>query len=299
MAPQPAAAPAPPAPSLLQSTTRFASLPLSPQTQQAMAQGFGYEYCTPVQEKSIPVALQGYDVLARARTGTGKTLGFLIPAIESLVASGERVQPGTCAILVLSPTRELSTQISTEAKTLLRFHSGIAVQLMMGGTNAEKERRQMMGAGPSTLLVATPGRLEDHLTNTQGFAQRFLGLRTFVLDEADQMLDMGFRPTITKILAALPPPATRQTLLFSATVPTEMQQIAAKALRPGDQQRFVDCVGEGAEATVRPPSAPPAPAAACGCAVRLHTVPCLALLCLTLKRFVCPLLPLLEIARWT
>jgi len=223
-------------------------------TQAAMAQGFGYEYCSPVQEKSIPVSLQGFDVLARARTGTGKTLGFLIPAIESLVSatqSGERRQQGSCAILVLSPTRELSTQISDEAKKLLRFHQNIGVSIMMGGTNADKERRQMGsgGPGPQLLLVATPGRLEDHLYNTPGFRARFDDLRTFVLDEADQMLDMGFRPTITKILAALPPPAKRQTLLFSATVPKEMQQIASKALRPGDQQRFVDCVGEGAEQT--------------------------------------------------
>eukprot|EP01047_Picozoa_sp_COSAG01_P057514 COSAG01_NODE_6657_length_3560_cov_5.515458_2_plen_447_part_00 len=248
-----AASAPPPAPvaSLLQSTTRFASLPLSPPTQQAMAQVFGYEYCSPVQEMSIPVALQGFDVLARARTGTGKTLGFLIPAIDRLVFSGERVRKGDVAILVLSPTRELSTQISDEGKKLLRFHQLGGVTIMMGGTNADKERRAMGsgGPGPNALLVATPGRLEDHLYNTQGFRARCDNLRTFVLDEADQMLDMGFRPTITKILAALPPPANRQTLLFSATVPKEMQEIASKALRPGDQQRFVDCVGEGAEQT--------------------------------------------------
>jgi ATP-dependent RNA helicase MSS116 len=81
-------------------------------------------------------------------------------------------------------------------------------------------------AGPQSILVATPGRLEDHLYNANGFADRFLNMRTLVFDEADQMLDMGFRPTIEKILAVLPPPATRQTLLYSATVPTAMQQVS-------------------------------------------------------------------------
>ena len=99
---------------------------------------------------------------------------------------------------------------------------------MMGGTNADKERKQVGagGQGPNTILVATPGRLEDHLYNTNGFAARFTELRTLVFDEADQMLDMGFRPTIEKILLKLPSPNSRQTLLYSATVPTAMQQIA-------------------------------------------------------------------------
>jgi superfamily II DNA/RNA helicase len=94
----PVAAAMKPKNSLLQSDTKFAELGLSPQTMQAMNQGFGYEYCTPVQESSIPVAMQGFDVLARARTGTGKTLGFMIPAIERLNASGERRRPGTVAV---------------------------------------------------------------------------------------------------------------------------------------------------------------------------------------------------------
>jgi hypothetical protein len=229
--------------SMLQSDIKFSELNLSAGTMRAMNEGFGYEYCTPVQAASVPVAMAGFDVLARAKTGTGKTLGFMIPAIERLMLSAPARQ-GSVAILVLSPTRELTAQIAKEGKIITRYHPGLEVSVMMGGTNADKERKVMCsgGSGPAHILVATPGRLEDHLYNTRGFAGRFEDLRTLVFDEADQMLDMGFRPTIEKILRALPPPGTRQTLLYSATVPTAMQQIAKQALRPGEQQRFVDCV---------------------------------------------------------
>ncbi|KAJ1616752.1 P-loop containing nucleoside triphosphate hydrolase protein [Pavlovales sp. CCMP2436] len=235
----------------LTSNMRFCDLPLMAETQRAMAQGFGYEFCSPVQAEAIPLALQGYDLLARAKTGTGKTLAFLIPSIERIVRVG-LAGPGLCGLLILSPTRELTSQTAHEAKVITSHFSpglGLGVQVMIGGTNVKSETTQLVRAGSAAILIATPGRLESHLKDTQGYVGRFAHLRCLIFDEADQLLDMGFKPTIDKILRVLPPPATRQTLLFSATVPAVVKQIAASALRPGDQQRHIDCVGTAQDAT--------------------------------------------------
>jgi ATP-dependent RNA helicase MSS116 len=235
----------------LTSNTRFRDLPLSAEMQRALAQGFGYEFCSPVQEAAIPVALQGYDLLARAKTGTGKTLAFLIPSIERLARMG-LAGPGHCGLLVLSPTRELTAQTANESKILTSHFSAalrLTVQVMIGGTNVKTETNTLARSGSAAILIATPGRLESHLKETAGFQARFSGLRGMIFDEADQLLDMGFKPTIDKILRMLPPPATRQTLLFSATVPHTVKEIAAHALRPGDQQRHIDCVGSDLDAT--------------------------------------------------
>lgn len=235
----------------LTSNTRFRDLPLMRETQLAMAQGFGYEFCSPVQEAAIPVALQGYDLLARAKTGTGKTLAFLVPSIECVVRNG-LAGAGQCGLLILSPTRELTAQTAHEAKVLTSYFPaslGLGVQVMIGGTNVKSETSGLVSRGSAAILIATPGRLDAHLSDTAGYRGRFGSLRALVFDEADQLLDMGFKPTIDKILRALPPPASRQTLLFSATVPTTIKQIAAYALRPGDAQRHIDCVGSEHDAT--------------------------------------------------
>lgn len=235
----------------LTSNTRFRDLPLMAETQRAIAQGFGYEFCSPVQEAAIPVALQGYDLLARAKTGTGKTLAFLIPSIERVVRLG-LAGPGQCGLLILSPTRELTAQTAHEAKVLTSHFAptlGLGVQVMIGGTNVKSETTTLVSRGSAAIMIATPGRLEAHLADTSGFRGRFGALRMLVFDEADQLLDMGFKPTIDKILRAIPPPASRQTLLFSATVPSTIKQIAAYALRPGDAQRHIDCVGTEHDAT--------------------------------------------------
>ncbi|CAL4962607.1 unnamed protein product [Urochloa decumbens] len=183
----------------------------------------------------------GKDVLAKAKTGTGKTVGFLLPAIEVLSAL-----PRTTSInlLVMCPTRELANQVAAEAKKLLKYHRSLGVQVVIGGTKLPQEQRSMQ-ANPCQILVATPGRLKDHLENTPGFSTRIKGVKVLVLDEADRLLDMGFRRDIEKIIAFIP--KERQTLLFSATVPEEVRQISHVAMRKNYE--FINTVQEGDEET--------------------------------------------------
>lgn len=151
----------------------------------------------------------------------------MIPAVESI-----RNQPKAhVSILVLSPTRELANQIATEARALLTFHAGSKVVVFVGGTNVNADKRAISGA--VTVLVATPGRLIDHLQSTPGFANSLANIKVLVMDEADRLLDMGFKPAIDQILRSLPPKGNRQTLLFSATIPPAVVTIARNALRPG------------------------------------------------------------------
>ncbi|KAH9731615.1 DEAD-box ATP-dependent RNA helicase 31 [Citrus sinensis] len=184
----------------------------------------GYEKMTIVQEATLPVLLKGKDVLAKAKTGTGKTVAFLLPSIEVVIKSPpvdrDQKRP-PILVLVICPTRELATQAATEASTLLKYHPSIGVQVVIGGDSWAMfvfSRIQN-----SQILVATPGRLRDHIENTAGFATRLMGVKVLVLDEADHLLDMGFRKDIEKIIAAVP--KQRQTLLFSATVPEEVRQM--------------------------------------------------------------------------
>jgi superfamily II DNA/RNA helicase len=207
------------------SDSTFDSLSLHPPLQRAITEVFHYERMTLVQQLAIPVCIDSADrdVVAKARTGTGKTLGFLLPALHR-VLSGPPSPGATCPILVLSPTRELATQTAEEAKDLLRFVSPSKVMTVLGGTSMPKDVASFQQA-PPVLLVATPGRLDDHLNNTAGVREMLTALCVLVMDEADQLLDRGFRPSIVKILAMLPPPGTRQTLLFSATFPAELQEV--------------------------------------------------------------------------
>lgn len=207
----------------------------------------GYEKMTVVQEATLPIILKGKDVLAKAKTGTGKTVAFLLPSIEVVAkippASRDSKRP-PILVLVICPTRELATQAANEANTLLKYHPSIGVQVVIGGTRLALEQKRMQ-ANPCQILVATPGRLRDHVENTAGFATRLMGVKVLVLDEADHLLDMGFRKDIEKIIAAVP--KQRQTLLFSATVPQEVRQICHIALRRDHE--FVDTVGEDTEQT--------------------------------------------------
>ena len=202
-----------------------------------------YELMTKVQEAALPACLTGRDVLARAKTGTGKTLAFLIPSIERLARAPGGVPAGGVHVLVLSPTRELAVQISREADALLTHHA-LACQCVYGGTNMRSEQTRL-ASRRCDVLVATPGRLVDHIQNTPGCAARLAHVCVAVLDEADQLLDMGFRDSLDKILAALPP--SRQTLLFSATLPPSVRSVAAAALRR--DHVFVDTVGDDATQT--------------------------------------------------
>ncbi|KAK3130530.1 hypothetical protein QOZ80_6BG0494720 [Eleusine coracana subsp. coracana] len=228
------------------SQKRFDECPLSPLTLKGV-KAAGYERMTAVQEATLPIILQGKDVLAKARTGTGKTVAFLLPAIEVV----SKLTPVDCdqkrppiSVVVVCPTRELADQAAAEANKLLKFHPSIGVQLVIGGTRMALEQKRMH-TNPAQILVATPGRLRDHMENTPGFATRLMGVKVLILDEADRLLDMGFRTDIEKIVAALP--KQRQTLLFSATVPDEVRQVCYIAMKR--DLEFVNTVQEGSEET--------------------------------------------------
>ncbi|KAK9202218.1 hypothetical protein WN944_017428 [Citrus x changshan-huyou] len=228
------------------SESRFDQCSISPLSLKGIKDA-GYEKMTIVQEATLPVILKGKDVLAKAKTGTGKTVAFLLPSIEVVIKSPpvdrDQKRP-PILVLVICPTRELATQAATEASTLLKYHPSIGVQVVIGGTRLALEQKRMQ-ANPCQILVATPGRLRDHVENTAGFATRLMGVKVLVLDEADHLLDMGFRKDIEKIIAAVP--KQRQTLLFSATVPEEVRQICHIALKRDHE--FINTVEEGSEET--------------------------------------------------
>ena len=164
-------------------------------TSRALREAFKFELMSKVQAATLPLVLDGRDLFAKAKTGSGKTLGFLVPAVEALArASGGQPCRGI-GVLVVSPTRELATQILKEAETLLTFHRGLmSAVAVIGGRpiNGEANRMKRVGGGISLdILVGTPGRLVDHIQNTPGFAAALKNTRMLVLDEADRLLDMG------------------------------------------------------------------------------------------------------------
>ena len=215
----------------------FADLDISAGLRQNIA-ALGHRTATLVQTASLPALLAGEDVVAKARTGTGKTLAFLIPTIERLMIS-EAESPDQIRALVLSPTRELAAQIAEAAESLVAG-SPIRVVCVFGGTSMTKDRRLL--AGHVDLLVATPGRLWDHMENER-LTPRLRTLQTLILDEGDRLLDQGFSKQIGDIVRCLPP--KRQSLCFSATMPPELSSVLGRALRPG--HRVIDCVGSAAQ----------------------------------------------------
>jgi ATP-dependent RNA helicase MSS116, mitochondrial len=222
----------------------FASLPVSENLIRGVVEKMGYTQLTEVQSKSLPGILSGKDCLARAKTGTGKTLAFLIPAIERLLRRIEntkgRKPTNAISTLILSPTRELANQIGKEAIKLLHFLPNHRVVTLTGGTNRNTDIRNMNNS--ITILVATPGRLVDHLDNTEGIAERCQLIDTLVLDEADVLLEMGFKPALDRIMSYIGHHENRQTLLFSATISSAVQQIAATVLHSGYTK--IDTIGE-------------------------------------------------------
>ena len=178
---------------------------------------------TPIQAQTIPLLLEKRDVIGIAQTGTGKTAAFALPIIHHLAANRVRPQPKTCRVLVLSPTRELSGQILDSFRTYGR-HLRLQTALAIGGVSMGAQVRSLLNG--VDVLVATPGRLLDLM---QSNALRLSGVEVFVLDEADRMLDMGFIRDIRKIAAKLP--AERQTLLFSATMPADIAELARQMLK--------------------------------------------------------------------
>ncbi len=179
----------------------------------------GYTTPTPIQAKAIPIILTGRDLIGCASTGTGKTAAFLLPILERLAG------PKTvgCRALILSPTRELAMQIDEQALAL-GYHLGLSAVSVVGGVDMGPQEHALKQG--SDMIVATPGRLLDHMRFNSA---NLSNVEVLVLDEADRMLDMGFLPDVQRILAALP--ATRQTLLFSATLSPRILELAGSIMR--------------------------------------------------------------------
>jgi len=198
-------------------TTSFDNLGLSAEVLRAVRDA-GYTTPTPIQAQAIPLVLKGRDVMGLAQTGTGKTAAFTLPIVDRLIDGPRRTRA-----LVLTPTRELCVQVEESVHKYAK-HSELAVVSVYGGVPLEPQQK-MLRAGVD-IVVATPGRLIDHL-EPQNVV--FDDLEVLVLDEADRMLDMGFAPQINRIVSDVP--KYRQTLLFSATMPPEVEALARKYLR--------------------------------------------------------------------
>ncbi|MEO8910838.1 MAG: DEAD/DEAH box helicase [Gemmatimonadaceae bacterium] len=204
----------------------FAELDLAPEVLQAVRDA-GYTHPTPIQQQAIPLALAGRDLIGLAQTGTGKTAGFTLPIIHNLISapltdeSGEPVH--RVRVLILTPTRELAAQVEESFRKYGKFTS-LRVVPIFGGVGIEPQSKTLR-AGVD-VVVATPGRLLDHMERQNVV---FDELEVLVLDEADRMLDMGFAPQLNRIVSEIPP--YRQTLLFSATMPPEVEALARKYLR--------------------------------------------------------------------
>jgi ATP-dependent RNA helicase RhlE len=203
----------------------FTDLGLRPEILNALTD-LGYKEPSPIQSAVIPVALQGHDVLAAAQTGTGKTAGFALPIIEKLAPQATTsTSPARHPIraLILAPTRELAIQVEESIKAYCKYVP-LRTLCVYGGVNIDTQIPVLKGG--VEILVATPGRLLDHVQNkTLSLSQ----VSMLVLDEADRMLDMGFMPDLKRIIALLP--AQRQNLMFSATFPQEIESLARSFLK--------------------------------------------------------------------
>ncbi len=199
---------------------QFKQLNLSPQIQRAISE-FGYSTPSPIQQKAIPPVLSGRDLIGCAQTGTGKTAAFALPMLE-ILSKGTRAKAGTVRALILTPTRELALQIGQNFTDYGKYTS-LRHTVIFGGVGQMPQIAALKKG--VDVLIACPGRLND-LTN-QGFVN-LSKLEIFVLDEADRMLDMGFVHDVKRVVAKLPP--KRQNLMFSATMPKEIEELAASFL---------------------------------------------------------------------
>lgn len=209
----------------------FNELPLSEKTLKAIEE-MGFTKMTEIQKRGIPPLLTGKDVLGAAKTGSGKTLAFLIPAIEMLYQLKFKPRNGT-GVIVVSPTRELALQIFSVARDLLKHHSQ-TYGIVIGGANRRAEADKLSKG--VNLIIATPGRLLDHLQNTPFV---FKNLKSLIIDEADRILEIGFEDEMRQIIKILPK-EDRQTMLFSATQTTKVEDLARISLRPGPLYINVD-----------------------------------------------------------
>jgi len=194
---------------------KFEELALSPLMLKAIS-NLGFEETTPIQSESIPLLLEGIDITGHAQTGTGKTAAFAIPIIEKLEKDRQEIQA-----LVLCPTRELVIQVTDEFRKLLKFNDDVFVVPVYGGQEIDRQLRALKKF--PQIIVGTPGRLMDHIQRT---SIKLKKIKFVVLDEADEMLDMGFRDDIEYILKETPD--TRQTIMFSATMPEQIKKLMSK-----------------------------------------------------------------------
>jgi ATP-dependent RNA helicase RhlE len=202
----------------------YGSLDLDPRLAEGL-RDLAYSETRPIQTAVIPLALAGRDLIACAETGTGKTAAFVVPTLQRLLKTlpVSEAAPAKSRVLVLAPTRELAVQIEDEIHGLA-YHTPITSAAVYGGVEMGAQERALR-AGVD-IIVATPGRLIDHLRQQNADLS---GVELLVLDEADRMMDMGFWPDVRRIIAAIP--AGRQTLLFSATMPDEVVRFALEIVR--------------------------------------------------------------------
>lgn len=198
--------------------TSFTALPLLPALLDNL-QSLGFEHMTPIQAHSLPLILEGRDLIAQAKTGSGKTAAFGLGVLQKLDAA--RLAPQA---LLLCPTRELADQVAQELRRLARQIANVKILTLCGGAAARPQAESL--ARGAHIVVGTPGRVQDHLTRGR---LDLSGLTSLVLDEADRMVDMGFYDAIAAIAAHCP--AKRQTLLFSATYPDNIRKLSARFLR--------------------------------------------------------------------
>jgi superfamily II DNA/RNA helicase len=200
----------------------FSSQGFAPELVKALTE-CGYEKLTPIQQKAIPMARKGQDIFATAQTGTGKTAAFSLPVIQHLLNSGKKASRGTARGLILAPTRELAAQIAQNIKDYVKY-TELSVSAVYGGNKMSSQVRQLeLGVD---ILVATPGRLEEHL---EAGNVSIANLEFLVFDEADRILDMGFINAVRKIM--LDVETSPQIMMFSATTSTQLNQLSVDILR--------------------------------------------------------------------
>ena len=200
----------------------FLSQGFAPELVKALTE-CGYEKLTPIQQKAIPEARKGHDIFATAQTGTGKTAAFSLPVIQHLLDSGKKPSPHTARALILAPTRELAAQIAQNIKDYVKYTS-LSVTAVYGGNKMSSQVRQLESG--VDVLVATPGRLEEHLSEGN---VSLANLEFLVFDEADRILDMGFINPVRKIMLEVE--TSPQIMMFSATTSTQLNQLAGDILR--------------------------------------------------------------------
>ncbi len=196
---------------------RFESFDFAPEILRAVSD-CGYQEMTPVQQQAIPAIRRGRDVLASAQTGTGKTAAFALPILQRLVDNPAPVQPSNARVLILTPTRELAAQVASNINDFAKYLDITTITIVGGGKQDVQAKKLKAGAH---IIVATPGRLLEHLTACN---LSLSGVECLVMDEADRILDMGFSADVQKILQAVN--KTRQNLLFSATFSDAVKKLA-------------------------------------------------------------------------